>query len=160
MKIMIYKSSRYIVENLSEKIIAIMSIKISKIMKQSRRKTEIKRRIVKKVKLREYWPLWLDKITRKSWSKRNLRHLLQNNFALSRWNAHEQIFVAKSRTTLYYIQQFFATCNNLICATSQVWFNSFWSNVANCCPFYRNFGWYEPSLWISRHIQKFRSVII
>ena len=72
MKIMIYKSSRYIVENLSEKIIAIMSIKISKIMKQSRRKTEIKRRIVKKVKLREYWPLWLDKITRKSWSKPEL----------------------------------------------------------------------------------------
>ena len=41
MKIIIYKSSRYITENLSEKIIAIMSIKISKIMKQSRRKTEI-----------------------------------------------------------------------------------------------------------------------
>ena len=42
MKIMIYKNSRYITENLSKNIIAIMSpIKISKIVKQRRRKTEI-----------------------------------------------------------------------------------------------------------------------
>ena len=60
-------------------------------------------------------------------------------------------FCCKKWTTLYFLQQLFATCNNLICCKTG-WmrvvkraaslFNSFCSNIAKqvarfCCPFYR-----------------------
>ena len=62
-------------------------------------------------------------------------------------------FVAKSRTTPYFLQQIFAACKKMICCrTGGMWvvnaqtslFNSCCSNNANkvarfCCPFYRTF---------------------
>ena len=56
---------------------------------------------------------WLDKITRESCHTRELR---AKQVSLEPVNAqHEQILLLKSRTTLYFLQQIFATCNNLIC---------------------------------------------
>ena len=60
-------------------------------------------------------------------------------------------FCCKKWTTLYFLQQLLAACNNLICCkTGWMWvvkraaslFNSFCSNIAKqvarfCCPFYR-----------------------
>ena len=83
---------------------------------------------------------WLDKITRELCHTRELRHFLQNRFALSRYNAqHEQILLQKSRTTLYFDQQIFATCNNLICWKTGLKEASKTSNIAfrlvlqQCC---------------------------
>ena len=61
--------------------------------------------------------LLMDKITRESHHKREFCHLLQTKFTLNEpvKRATCTDFVAKSRTTLYYLQQIFATCNNLIC---------------------------------------------
>ena len=55
-------------------------------------------------------------------------------------------FVAKSRTTLDFLQHICATCKNLICCKTGLTFDSFCSNVVKqvarfCCPFDRNFSW-------------------
>ena len=84
---------------------------------------------------------WVDKITRESRHKWDLRHLLQNKFApwASITCSTRTDFTAKRRTTLFFLQQFFATCNDLICCKAGwTWvvkraislFNSFSSNVA------------------------------
>ena len=85
-----------------------------------------------------------------------LRHLLQDEFALGRWNAqHYTDFIAKSRTTLDFLQHICATCKNLICCktglnvaskTRNIAFDSLRCNVVKqvarfYCPFDRNVSW-------------------
>ena len=59
---------------------------------------------------------WLDKITRKSRHTLELTSLAAKQVCFGPVEHGTCIdFVAKSRTTLYFLQQLFATCNYLIC---------------------------------------------
>ena len=63
---------------------------------------------------------WLDKIARDSRHIRDLRHLLQKEFAFGFSLCSVYRFCWKSRANHYFLQKRFVTCNNLVVAR-QVW---------------------------------------
>ena len=64
---------------------------------------------------------WLDKITRESRHTSELRHLQQTSLPWTGRRATCTDFVAKRTTTFYFLQQMFATGNNLNCCRTAVW---------------------------------------
>ena len=61
---------------------------------------------------------WLDKIALELHHTKKLFYVIFGKTSLlwaSKNAQYVQIFFGKSTTTLYFLQQLFATCNNLIC---------------------------------------------